>query len=171
MAIDLVGFNQLAGVEEDPDQSFLDGLRYDDALDIPHQLTDIDMWNNYCDDRLYLLDKEVREFVTSTKYTRQTKGHMKTAVPLVFAFIFGRSPQPEDSQVCVMLHRLLEYYCTRYTGSTKLGNKRVSRAYYFSRYAMNSKRPMSIRLRLEEKNDQWSLREYGTNQVKGPKPR
>lgn len=151
MGLNLEGFNQLAGVNTDPDETLIEQLRFDDALEIPHQLTDLDMWKNYTDDRLYELDKEVRAFINKSRYgARRTKGCMRTAVPLVFMYIFGRAAGPEDSQICVILHRLLKYYCTRNTGSTTLDGTRFTRVYYFSRYAMSGKRPYSIRLRLEE---------------------
>ena len=151
MGLNLEGFNQLAGVDTDPDETIIEQLRFDDALEIPHQLTDIDMWKNYTDDRLYELDKEVRAYINKSKYNvRRSKGHMKTAVPLVFMYIFGRAAGSEDSQICVILHRLLRYYCSKVTGSTTLDKQRYTRVYYFSKYAMYDKRPYSIRLRLEE---------------------
>lgn len=154
MSLNLEGFNQLAGVDTDPDETLIEQLRFDDALEIPHELTNVDMWKNYTDDRLYELDKEVRAFINKSKYNiRRSRGHMKTAVPLVFMYIFGRAAGPEDSQICVILHRLLKYYSTKSTGSTTLNNTRMTRVYYFSRYAMYGKRPYSIRLRLEENAD------------------
>lgn len=154
MALDLVGFNKLVGVETDPDETIIEQLRFDDALEIPHQLTDLDMWKNYTDDRLYELDKEVRAFINKSKYNvRRSRGYMKTAVPIVFMYIFGRAAGPEDSQICVILHRLLKYYATKVTGSTTLDRQRYTRVYYFSKYAMYGKRPYSIRLRLEENAD------------------
>lgn len=168
MALDLNAFNELANVDTEPDQTVVDRLRFDDALDIPHQLTDVDLWINYCNDDLYHLDKAVRELIRKSRYTRETKGKMKTAVPLVFLGIFGRKPTPKDSQVCVMLHRLLTYYCTSYTGTSKIAGVRFNRVYHFSKYAMRSKRPMSLRLRLEESTDGGanSFREYGTGKDK-----
>jgi hypothetical protein len=150
MGLDLDAFNDVAGVEAAPDSTIIERFRFDSALDIPHQLTDIDVWLNYCNDDLYYLDKEVRGVIKRTRWTRQTKGKMKTAVPLVFAQIFGRHTEPKDSRVCLMLHRLLVYYCTSYTGTSKIAGRRFNRVYHFSKYAMTTKRPMSLRLRLEE---------------------
>jgi hypothetical protein len=148
--LDLDAFNDVAGVDAAPDKTIVERLRFDDALEIPHQLTDIDVWLNYCNDDLYYLDKEVRGVIKRTRWTRMTKGKMKTAVPLVFAQIFGRHTEPKDSRVCLMLHRLLVYYCTSYTGTSKIAGRRFNRVYHFSKYAMTTKRPMSLRLRLEE---------------------
>lgn len=166
MPLDLDGFNELNHVDTDPDETIIERLRFDDAMDIPWQLTDVDLWSNYCDDDLYFLDKKVREFLKSTRWTRETKGRQKTAVPLIFAWIFGRKPSSKDSQVCVTLHALLKYYCSKYTGTTQIKGQRFTRVYYFNKYAARHKRPYSLRLRLEEKNDEASFRPYGTHQDK-----
>ena len=173
MALDLDAFNDLAEVDTDPDKSIVERLRFDDALDLPHQLTDVDLWLNYCNDDLYYLDKEVRALIKKSRYTRESKGYMKTAVPLVFMQIFGRKTTPADSQVCRMLHQLLTYYCTKYTGTSKIGGVRFSRVYHFSKYAMRSRRPMSLRLRLEESEDggEHNFRQYNTSKDKRVKSR
>lgn len=171
MTLDLSEFNKMAQVEEDPDETIIERLRFDDALEIPHQLTDVDVWLNYVNDDLYYLDKEVRKFINKSRYTRRTKGVMKTAVPLVFMQIFGRPAAPEDGAVCRMLHKILKYYCTRYTGISKINGVRFNHIYYFSKYAMSSKRPMSLRLRLEESNNESSLQEYRLKADKRVKPR
>ena len=153
MNLDFDAFNELAEIDTKPDQTVIDRLRFDDALEIPHQLADVDVWLNYCNDDLYYLDKEVRAFIKRTRWSRQTKGKMKTAVPLVFMQIFGRKVEPSDQQVCRMLHKLLTYYCTSYTGISKINGVRFARVYHFSKYACRSRRPMSLRLRLEESAD------------------
>jgi hypothetical protein len=48
MGLDLAAFNELAEVETEPDQTIIERLRFDDALEVPHQLTDVDVWLNYC---------------------------------------------------------------------------------------------------------------------------
>lgn len=173
MGLDLEAFNALADVDDSPDSSIIERLRFDDALEIPYQLTDVDLWLNYCNDDLYHLDKAVRNLINKSRYTRLTKGQMKTAVPLVFMQIFGRKTKPSDSRVCMMLHRLLRYYCTKYTGTSKIDGVRFSNVYYFSKYAMRSKRPMSLRLRLEESEDAGpsNFREYRPGEDKRAKPR
>jgi len=171
MPLDLDAINELANIDTEPDQTIIQRFRFDDALEIPHQLTDVDLWLNYCNDDLYHLDKSVREFISKSRWTRVTKGKMKTAVPLVFLSIFGRKTEPKDSRVCVMLHRLMEYYCTSYTGTSKITGIRFSRVYHFSKYACRSKRPMSLRLRLEVSDGQSSLSEYATGQDKRAQPR
>lgn len=162
MGLDLTAFNELAQIDDDPDQSIVERLRFDDALEIPHQLTDVDVWLNYCNDDLYHLDKAVRALIKKSRWTRETKGKMKTAVPLVFMQIFGRRAEPGDSRVCRQLHTILKYYCTSYTGISKIDGVRFSRVYHFSKYAMRSRRPMSLRLRLEESADagEHNFREY-----------
>lgn len=172
MSLDLDELNVLTKVDTEPDQTIIDRFRFDDALDVPHQLTDLDVWLNYCNDDLYHMDKAVRGFIRKSQYTRITRGYMKTAVPLVFLQIFGRKTQPKDSHVCVMLHRLMRYYCTKYTGTSKIAGVRFGTVYYFSKYAMRSKRPMSLRLRLEEAQDDTGVwRAYGTHTDKRAKPR
>jgi len=153
MALDFEDLNHVAQVDTEPDQSIIDRLRFDDALDIPHQLADLDVWLNYCNDDLYHLDKAIRAYIKKTRWSRQKKGRLTTAVPLVFMQIFGRKPGPHDSHVCMMMHRILQYYCTSYTGTSKIAGVRFTRVYHFSKYAMRSKRPMSLRLRLEESKD------------------
>lgn len=173
MALDLEAINQFANVESEPDLSIVERLRFDDALDIPHQLTDVDLWLNYCNDDLYYLDKEVRSLIKKSRWTRETKGKMKTAVPLVFMQIFGRKARPQDQMVCRMLHRLLVYYCTSYTGTSKIAGVRFNRVYHFSKYACRSKRPLSLRLRLEEAPDHGArpFSEYNAHEDKRAEPR
>lgn len=167
MTLDLAAFNELAQIDEEPDSTIIERFRFDDALEVPHQLTDVDLWLNYCNDDLYYLDKAVRSLINKSRWTRLTKGKMKTAVPLVFVQIFGRKPTPSDSQVTRMLHALLRYYCTSYTGTSKIAGVRFSRVYHFSKYAMRSKRAMSLRLRLEESNAaDSSFRPYATGKDK-----
>lgn len=146
-------FEFLGGDELEPDKDVIERLRFDDALNIPIELTDIDLWKNYINDDLYHLDKKVREFFKKTRWKRETKGGYKTTVPAMFMWIYGRKATPSDSGVSRILHRLLEYYCSSYTGKTSFHGKRVSRVYKFTRYATKNKRPYSLRLRLEELKD------------------
>jgi hypothetical protein len=172
LGLDLDAFNELTAVDTDPDHSIVERLRFDDALEIPHQLTDVDLWLNYCNDDLYNLDKAVREVIKKTRWTRMTKGKMKTAVPLVFAQIFGRHTEAKDSRVCLMLHRLLVYYCTSYTGVSKISGVRFNRVYHFSKHAMRSRRPMSLRLRMEEADGKpIQYNEHGAGKDKRAQPR
>lgn len=170
--LDLTALNDIAPVDSEPEPSIVERLRFDSDLDIPHQLTDVDLWLNYCNDDLYYLDKAVRELIKKTRWTRQTRGKMKTAVPLVFLQIAGRPAEAKDSRTCMMLHRILRYYCTSYTGISKINGVRFSKVYHFSKYACRSKRALSLRLRLEESNgDDSSFRAYGTGQDKRAEPR
>lgn len=172
MALDFDALNEVAQVDTEPDKTIIERLRFDDALEVPHQLTDLDMWLNYCNDDLYHMDKAIRGYIKKSRWTRERRGQMKTALPLVFLALFGRKPEPSDSQACIMMHRLLVYYCTKYTGTSKISGQRFNRVYYFSKYAMRSKRPMSLRLRLEESNGSAnSFRAYGAGQDKQAKPR
>lgn len=168
--LDLEGFNEYAKIDTEPDQDIVDRLRFDDALDVPWQLTDVDLWNNYCDDRIYELDKRIRAFLKGTRYTRETKGKFKTATPLVFLHLFGRRAEASDSQVCVDIHKILNYYCTSWAGPTAIKGQRYTKVYYFSKYSVLRKRPYSLRLRLEERNDEHAYRPYAYNKDKH-KPR
>lgn len=117
--------------------------------EFPVQLTDSDIWNNYCDEELYLLDKKVREYIKKMViYKKHNKG-FRTSVPMVFAWIFGRPCTPSDGRICRKLHRLLEYYAQHVTGVTTINGKKVEKAYKFSTYGGSSKRPLSIKLRME----------------------
>lgn len=135
---------------EEPDQTIIDEFRYDDAMDIPIQLTDLDIWANYVNDDLYFMDKKVREFFKKTRWKRQVKGGYRTTASHVFAWIYGRTPEAGDGAACRIIHTLLKYYCISYTGATTYNGKHVNRVYRFGPYTTNGKRPYSLRLRLEE---------------------
>lgn len=128
----------------------VDRLRDDDALDVPIELTDLDVWCNYMNDDLYEMDLKVREFLKRTRYQRQAKGGYRTTASVVFAWIYGRQPEARDGAACRLLHELLKYYCTSYTGRTTFNGKPVNRVYRFSKFSGNAKRPYSLRLRMEE---------------------
>lgn len=149
-ASDLLG---VVAKEEEPDKDIIERLRFDDALDVPIEITDLDLWANYVNEDLYQMDKKIREFFKAIRSKRERKGGYRTTSSIVFAWMFGRKPTPADSATCRMLHRLLEYYCTSYTGRTTYGGKTVPRVYEFSRYATHRKRPYSLKLRLEEAKD------------------
>jgi len=139
-------------------------FRDDDALDVPIELTDLDLWCNYMNDDLYEMDIKVREFLKKTRYKRQSKGGYRTTVAVVFAWIYGRQPTPRDGSVCRLLHQLLKYYCTSYTGITTFHGKPVNRVYRFSKFAANEKRPYSLRLRMElTKGDSNAVFRQGPN--------
>lgn len=144
---------EAVGGEKVVEENVIDRLRFDDSLQVPIELTDAEMWANYVNEDLYEMDKKVREFLTATRYARQKKGGYKTTASLVFAWIYGRQPEPADSPVCRMIHELLKYYCTSYTGPTTFMGKKVPRVYEFSKYAFSKKRPYSLKLRLEENED------------------
>lgn len=141
------------GGEHDERENVIDRLRFDDALNIPIELTDADLWANYINEDLYEMDKKIREFLKKTRYTRKKKGCYRTTASLVFSWIYGRQPVPEDSPVCRMINEILKYYCTSYTGATTYMGKKVPRVYEFSKYSFSNKRPYSIKLRLEEIQD------------------
>ena len=128
-------------------------LRNDDALDVPIELTDLDLWSNYVNDDLYEMDVKVREFLKRTRYQRQSKGGYRTTASVVFAWVYGRQPEPGDGSVCRLLNELLRYYCTSYTGPTTFRGRKVPCVYCFSKYSGNSKRPYSLKLRMEEAKD------------------
>lgn len=140
-------------VPSEQDENIIERLRFDSSLNIPIQLTDADMWANYCNDDLYFMDKKIREFIKATTWQRKVKGGYKTTASAVFTWIFGRKPEPSDGWVFGLVHTLLKYYCTEYTGKTTFQGKVVNRVYKFSKYACRRKRAYSLRLRLEEAND------------------
>ncbi len=139
-------------VDEDA-EGIIGRLRDDEALEVPIELTDIELWSNYVSDELYEMDVKVREFLKRTRYRREANDGYRTTVPAVFAWIFGRQPDPSDGSVCRLLHELLKYYCTSYTGRTTYRGKPVSRVYRFSKFAATKRRPYSLRLRMEEASD------------------
>lgn len=128
----------------------MDRFRNEDQFSVPVQLTDIDQWVNYTDDDLYYMDKRMRQFLKNIRYRKQAKGGYKTTAPLVFQYIYGKYPEPGDGSLFKILHELLKYYCTNYSGKTTYKGKKVSRVYTFSKYAAINKRPYSLRLRIEE---------------------
>lgn len=137
----------------DPDfDPIVERLRDDDALDVPIELTDLDVWCNYMNDDLYHMDVKVREFLKKTRYQRQAKDGYRTTASVVFAWIYGRQPEARDGAACRLLHELLKYYCTSYTGATTFHGKPVTRVYRFSKFSANDKRPYSLKLRMEEAN-------------------
>lgn len=138
-------------------------IRDNDALDVPIELTDLDLWSNYMNDDLYEMDVKVREFLKRTRYQRQSKGGYKTTSSIVFAWIYGRQPEPRDGSVCRLLNELLKYYCTSYTGRTTFQGKAVNRVYKFSKFSGNTKRPYSLRLRIEEANGSGNVFKSGPN--------
>ena len=138
---------------KEPDGDIIQRFRDDDALDVPIELTDLDLWENYTNDNLYIMDKKIREFLKKTSWKRQNKGGYRTTASVVFAWVFGRQPEPPDGYVFRIIHELLKYYCTSYTGRTTFKGKPVQRVYRFSKYACTNKRPYSLRLRLEEAKD------------------
>ncbi len=141
----------------EPDKDIIERFRMDDSFDVPVQITDLDLWANYVNNDLYVMDKKIREFLRKTRYRREAKGKFRTTASVVFAWIYGRKPDTHDGQVCRMIHELLRYYCTSFTGVTTYMGKKVNRVYEFSKYASRNKRPYSLRLRLEEMDhgDPW----------------
>lgn len=146
---DAIGGNR----QKQPDEDIITRLRFDDSLEIPIELTDLEMWSNYINDDLYIMDSKVREFLRKTRYRRERDSGYKTTASVVFAWIYGRKPNAGDGAACRMLHELLRYYCTSYNGPTTFNGKKVNLVYRFSKYATTNKRPYSLRLRLEESKD------------------
>lgn len=136
--------------EVDPDEDIITALRTDEAVDVPIELTDLDLWANYTNYDLYIMDQKLREFIKRIRWKKETHGGYRTTASVVFAWIYGRQPTPSDGYVFRLLHELLKYYCTSYTGQTTYRGKKVNRVYRFSSHAATHKRPYSLRLRLEE---------------------
>ena len=139
--------------QEQPDKDIIERFRLDDSFDVPIELTDLELWANYINEDLYVMDKKLREFFKKTRYAREKKGGYKTTASVVFAWIYGRQPRAEDGAACRMLHELLRYYCTSFTGPTTFMGKKVTLVYEFSKYSTYNKRPYSLKLRLEECDD------------------
>ena len=133
-------------------ESVVERFRSDEFLEVPLELTDLELWGNYMNDDLYEMDKKIREFLKRTRYKRQVNNGYRTTASMVFAWIYGRQPEPKDGTVCRLIHTLLKYYCTSYTGRTTFNGKPVERVYRFSKYAASAKRPYSLRLRIEEQH-------------------
>lgn len=147
--LDVSGLYDLMGGKP-PDEDIVGRLRGDDALEVPIELTDLDLWANYVNDDLYAMDVKVRQYLKATSSRRERKGGMRTTASAVFAWIYGRKPGPSDSAACRLINELMRYYCTEYTGVTTYKGRKVPRVYIFSRYAATNRRPYSLRLRLEE---------------------
>lgn len=143
-------FKAIGGEEKNDRDDIIDRFRSDSSLDIPIELTDLDLWSNYINEDLYVMDKKVREFFKKTRFKRAKKGGYRTTAPVVFAWIYGHQPTARDGAACKMLHTLLKYYCTSWTGMTTYNGKPVNRVYKFGPYTTNNKRPYSLKLRLEE---------------------
>lgn len=145
--------SQLFDTPESADEDLIKQLREAEDMEIPVELTDLDLWSNYTNEELYLLDKKVREFFKKTRYKRKSKNGYRTTAQVVFTWIFGRKPAPADGAICRTIHTLLKYYCTSYTGKTTFNGKPVNRVYNFTKYATNNRRPYSLRLRIEESGE------------------
>lgn len=146
-------FAALGGSVEEPDQGIIERFRIDESLDIPIELTDLDLWANYVNDDLYELDKKMQEFFKKIQWKKEQRGGYKTTASAMFLWIYGRKPSTKDGYACRMIHELLRYYCTSYTGRTTFGGKDVPCVYKFSQYSVRNKRPYSLRLRLEVMKD------------------
>ena len=136
--------------EMEPDEDIITSLRTNESVDIPIELTDLDIWSNYTNDDLYHMDSKIREFLKKTRYARQAHGGYRTTASVVFTWVFGRPPTPTDGYAFRLIHEILKYYCTSFNGPTTYKGKKVSRVYRFSKYAVTNKRPYSLRLRMEE---------------------
>lgn len=169
--LDISELDGALGVQHQDREDVVTRLRFDDALAIPIELTDEDMWSNYTNDDLYAMDVALRSYLKRMRYVQERNKGFRTAVPLVFPYIFGRKATPKDSAACRMLHQLLRYYCTSYTGKSTIGGKQFKVVYKFNRYAAKNKRPYSLRLRLEEAIERGEGKPfvpYGTKRQKGP---
>lgn len=147
--LDTSALFEAVGGEEPVQADIIERFRFDDSLNVPIELTDAELWANYVNDDLYVMDKKIREFLKKTTYKRRTKGRYKTTASLVFAWIYGRQPQAGDGAACKLVHEILRYYCSSYVGPTTFMGKKVTMVYEFSKYAFDNRRPYSLKLRLE----------------------
>lgn len=155
MALDFSAFDDEMYATEHDEELFAE-LREASEKQLPWQIADLDLWKNYTNQRLYELDKALRKYLKTTTYQRRkyakSKKQWSTTCPMVFECLFGRKPTSKDSQACVDLNRLLDYYCCRKTGQNFVAGKRVPRVYYFKPYAKpEKKKPFSLRLAIEER--------------------
>ena len=124
------------------------------GFEMPAGLTDAELWENYCDEELYLLEKKLREYFKTMQYTAKNKGGYRTSCTLVFTWMFGRTPTPNDGAICRKLNRLLNFYAAKVTGETTINNKKVPRSYHISKYGTFNRRPLSVKLRMELSEEQ-----------------
>jgi len=150
MDLEFDGFDDLVGYREDEEGA----AEFADGSGIPTAMTDYEVWENYCDDYLYEMDKRLRAYFKKQRWRRERDGGFKTSASLVFAYLFGRKPTNRDTKATRTLNQLLRYYATRCSkGHARVNNKQYVRVYYFSKYATLKKRPYSLRLRIEEAED------------------
>jgi hypothetical protein len=137
--------------KDDIDLSYINELRNlcTPTNEILNQI-DIDSFSNYTNDLLYELDKGVRRYFHQTQSIRATK-QLRTAVPIVYIFLFNRKPNANDSQLCKTLHKLLKYYACKVTGRNKIGDIQYTHIYIFSKRWVCKRKPYSLKLRLELK--------------------
>lgn len=143
----------IGGEVPEPEADVIERFRIDESLQVPIELTDLDLWANYVNEDLYVMDSKIRGFFKRIRWKQENKGGYKTTASAMFAWIYGRQPTPSDGYACRMIHELLRYYCTSWNGPTTYGGQKVSKVYRFSKYATRNKRPYSLRLRLEEAKD------------------
>lgn len=135
-------------------QSIIDEIRKNDLKEFPAAMTDADVWANYVNMDLYEMDVLVREWLAKTRWKREYRGGMRTTASLVFTEIFGHKPTGHDTGKCRILTKLLKYYAVRYNGPTTYQGKKVSMVYEFSKYGGVKRRPYSLKLRLEQIQDE-----------------
>ena len=144
------------------------------GFEMPAGLTDAELWENYCDEELYLLEKKLREYFKSMASHAEHRGGYRTSCSLVFTWIFGKPPTPQDGAICRKLNRLLNFYAAKVTGETTINGKVVPKCYHISKYGTFKRRPLSVKLRMEvneEKNGQSANRSTFVHlKTEEPKP-
>ncbi|MBQ0159318.1 MAG: hypothetical protein KBT28_01665 [Bacteroidales bacterium] len=119
------------------------------GFQLPADLTDAELWENYCDEELYLLEKKLREYFLAMRSRSKSKNGYRTSCDLVFTWMFGRPPEAKDGALCKKLNRLLNFYAAKVTGATTINGKKIARCYHISKYGTFERRPLSVKLRME----------------------
>lgn len=120
------------------------------GFEMPVGLTDAELWENYCDEELYLLEKKLREYFKAQQSRAKNKNGYRTSAPLVFMWMFGRQPTQKDRGITTKLNRLLNFYAAKVTGKTTINGKNVEKTYHISKYGTFKRRALSVKLRIED---------------------
>ena len=117
-------------------------------------LTTPERWENYSNDLIYETDKRIREWMRSMKSVwTNRKGMDRRYSRQMLVEILGLQDAIKTAYDNKIVSRIFAYYSTKVTGSTTINGKKVKRAYTLSLRRLK-KNPYSLRLRLEELEDE-----------------
>ncbi len=150
-ALDVAAFEN--DREDNPTNRVQKMLEESPGVELPADLTDLELWENYCDEELYLLEKKLREYFKAMMSRSVAKGGYRTSCQLVFVWMFGHKPDPKtDGPICKKLNRLLNFYAYEVTGNSQIAGKKFPKTYKISKYGTFGRRPLSVKLRMELNN-------------------